>query len=215
MPALHSFFFVTCLLSVPVMASTSFTIRSLFTTLVEPRADPLKKVQPIPANPCVQACEGDGADTDDCMQCCRTVHHEVDWKCQEDGSTMFKTSAANCCIGEWNPECWDTPSADNFFHACASCCGSCSNSFNGCGDCGNTEGGCECGGCDENGKCNSENEGEWTLGQVMAVFICVLILTVLCVCFVLVGVPLLVCRYLKLQKQLKQSDATTKAVQLH
>lgn len=111
------------------------------------------KVVPIPANPCVEACVHDPSSSD-CAQCCRTVPHEVDWKCENmrEGNMLanlfFKRTPAACCSGSWNPSCWDTPSASNFYHACASCCGSCSDVFGGCADsCGGADGECDCGGC--------------------------------------------------------------------
>merc|ERR1712224_611311 len=63
---------------------------------------------------------------------------------------------AKCCIGDWNPDCWDIPSADNFQHACATCCGSCSV-FSSCGNCADFDGDCsQCSDGCVNGTCTAE-----------------------------------------------------------
>ncbi len=63
--------------------------------------------------PCLKHCQTDPSG-DECATCCRSVPHEIDWKCNTP-------DAAACCTGVWDAECWDRAFADNRNHACNQC----------------------------------------------------------------------------------------------
>ena len=117
------------------------------------------RVVPSGGNPCLNECDlakGGNPGSRDCAACCRIVRHEIPWNCDDP------ETAADSCKGEWQAVWWDIPSKDNFMHACAACCGECSQGFaHGCGPCVAGEVPCYCGGChvkgDKETSCHSEN----------------------------------------------------------
>lgn len=76
-------------------------------------AAPVERLSPRPNTPCLPHC-GDNPTAQECADCCRSVPHETDWKCGTD-------DAAACCVGAWEPACWDVASTNNFMHACDQC----------------------------------------------------------------------------------------------
>ena len=76
-------------------------------------AAPVERLSPRPNTPCLPHC-GDNPAAQECADCCRSVPHETDWKCGTD-------DAAACCVGAWEPACWDVASTNNFMHACDQC----------------------------------------------------------------------------------------------
>ena len=71
------------------------------------------RLSPKHDTPCLPQC-GNNPTTEECANCCRTVRHETDWKCDA-------SDAAGCCVGSWDAECWDVASDKNRFHACNQC----------------------------------------------------------------------------------------------
>lgn len=84
---------------------------------------------PVIGTPCAQYCLADAMGAD-CIQCCRSVQHEIDWGCGTEGiyqrrfvfafNQLTSLGATSCCTA-WNAQCWDVNSEENFFHACGQC----------------------------------------------------------------------------------------------
>ena len=87
----------------------------LLVTTVSAWATPSAVLKLREKTPCRSACE-ENPSNDSCKLCCGQVKHEVDWKC---GAASSDDKAA--CCENWNEQCWDVASDQNFGHACNQC----------------------------------------------------------------------------------------------
>ena len=87
----------------------------LLVTTVSAWANPSAVLEPREGTPCLSSCE-ENPSNDSCKLCCEQVQHEVDWKC---GAASSDDKAA--CCENWNKQCWDVASDQNFGHACNQC----------------------------------------------------------------------------------------------
>ena len=86
----------------------------LLVTTVSAWATPSAVLKPREGTPCRSECENPSNDS--CKLCCEQVQHEVDWKC---GAALSNDKAA--CCENWNKQCWNVASDQNFGHACNQC----------------------------------------------------------------------------------------------
>ena len=123
-------------------------------------------------------------------------------------ATQADDAVAASCAGDWQPEWWNVPSADNLGHACSMCCGECSDSFNGCGNCAQT-GECSCGGCDSDGVCQ-ERRGlvDWLgPGGIVFFFFVVVGCSVCCLALFVYQATECLLRHNRGQEQPSNTDA--------